>query len=209
MADLFFFKQRLKFSLKLGIVGIGLGLLATWYFWNQLEFAEDRIQFLLSAVITGGLILALFGLGVYYIAVARITDPSKNLADKFDSLPWWILKIALLILSIIVMAFFIMRLSASAENEFDMIRDGHLVVLEERIKANPSLLEKKESKEGGTLIQVAYSEGYHEAVALLLENGASADEMNQDGKNPVIASIMNLPMLTSLLEYGLNPELLN
>jgi len=207
MADLFLIRERLKFSLRLAVIGVVLGLLGTWYFWSQLEFAADRSQFLLSAVITGGLALAAIGLLLFYIAAKRVTDPSKNLTDRFNNLPWWVFKIVALILSIIVMALFIYRLSAATEDEFDMIRDGHLVALEERIKANPAVVEKKESKAGGTLIQVAFSEGYHEAVTLLLQNGAHADEIDPGGRNPIIVSLGTPLMLKSLLEAGFDPDL--
>jgi ankyrin repeat protein len=207
MADLFIIKERLKFSLKLAAVGVGLGLLATWHFWRQLEFDADRSRFLLSAVVTGGLVLGLLGLLLFYIAAKQVVDPSKNLTDRFDSLPWWVFKIVVLLLAIGVMGFFIHRFSISSENEFDLLRKGKTALLKQRIEANPSLLKKKDLKEGVTLIQTAYREGDHAAVAVLLENGAEIEGMDLQGRNPVILSMGNLPMLEVLLKGGGDAEL--
>ena len=207
MADLFIIKERLKFSLKLSVVGTILGLLSTWYFWSQLEFESDPSSFFLSAVITGALALAVIGLFLFYLAARRVVDPSKNLTDRFDSLPWWVFKIVLLVLCLVVMAVFILRLELQADSTFDLIRDSHLTELQGRITAQPTLLQQTNSKGGETLVQMAFRENHPEAVVLLLANGAELEGMDAQGRNPIVVSLENLPMLRSLLEAGLDPEL--
>ncbi|MDH3981551.1 MAG: ankyrin repeat domain-containing protein, partial [Kiritimatiellaceae bacterium] len=208
MADLFIIKRRLKFSLWLALIGTGLAGLATWYFYSQLEFEVDNHKFLLSAAITGAMALGTVGLVLFNLAARRVIDPSQSLTDRIDNLPWWTVKVVALLVMIGVLGGVVYRFSGRAEDEFDLLRDDELVVLKERIEANPAVLERKENKKSGiTLVQVAYRENRSEAVELLLASGASVDGLDAMGRNPVIASLNNLPMLEILLGAGMDPNM--
>ena len=206
MADLFIVKLRLKFTLMLMSVGIVLGALATWYFYDQIEFESDRSPFLLSAAITGAMVLGWFGLLLVFFAAKRIMNPSHNFINRLDQLPWWLIRVVLVLCLIGAGVFFIGRYRLSAENEFDLLRAGHFQLLEERIKEKPHLIEHKNGK-GKTLLQVAYRENLPEAVAVLLDNGSEIIDLDPQGRDPIIASLGNLPMLGTLLDCGLNPNL--
>lgn len=205
MADLFIVRERLKFSAMLSAVCTLLGGLATWHFWKQLEFDYENSRFLLSAVITAALALATVGLAVFYLAAQRMMNPTKSFTDRIDTFPWWIVKISLLILVIAVAGFFVYRYGDMGEDEFDLLRLGNLETLEERIQSSPRLLTAT-NVEGLTLIQEAYQDNNTEAVRLLLDLGSSTDHIDPLGRNPVLASLENLPMLEVLLDGGLNPS---
>ncbi|MDF7826469.1 ankyrin repeat domain-containing protein [Pontiellaceae bacterium B12227] len=206
MADLFIVKERLKFSLILSLIGVGLGLLATWHFWNQLEFETDNSKFLLSATITGALMIGSVGLFLFYLSAKRVVDPAHSFTDRFDSIPWWLIKVFLVLAVIVVAGFFIIRHRGEAQDEFELLRSGEIALLAERIEAYPVLLDRLDPKSGSTLLQLAYRENRPEAVQLMIDHGASVAELEVQGVSPIVASLQNIPMLEVLLEGGFNPD---
>lgn len=206
MADIYIVKERLKFALLMIGVGVVLGGLATWHFHGQIELDTDRNRFLLAALITGALLIGWFGLFIFYLSAQRIFNPTNRFPDRLASQPWWIVKVLLILGVIGTGAFFIAKYGDSAESEFELIRLGHLQSLEERIQLQPAMLEKKNA-DGLTLLQFAYVENDPHAVSLLIENGASIEGLDPFGHDPIIASLENLPMLGTLLDCGLNPDL--
>jgi ankyrin repeat protein len=207
MADLYIVKIRLKFSLKLTAVGVFLGMLSIWYFWSQLEYASDRSSFLMACVVTGALALGWLGLLIFYISAKRIVDPGHHNPGALDRVPWFIVRVFLMVLLLVAMGLGLARYSDRGEDEFDLLRDGNLTALEERITANPLLLEKRDGRDGPTLMMVAFRENRPEAVGVLLTNGADLIGADAEGRNPVIASLLNLPMLGVLLDNGVDPGL--
>lgn len=202
MADLFIVKERLKFSLKLvGALVVG-GVLATWYFHGHGGEGGDRSSFYLAAAATGALALGWLGVLVYFLCALRPANPSGHLTDRFDALPWWGIKILALVLFIGILGAVLVRYSTHSEDVFALLRHGHLEQLEERIAAHPALLENPESKGGPTLAQVAFRENQPEALGRLLALGADPSRLDPAGRDPVIASLKNPPMLEVLLAAG-------
>ncbi|WP_168433384.1 ankyrin repeat domain-containing protein [Pontiella sulfatireligans] len=205
MADLFIIREWLKFMLWAVAVAVGGGALATWHFWGQIDLLGDERSFLLAASITGALALAWVFLLVYFLAAQRVMQPSHHNPGALDAIPWWVLKVLLLVVFIGAMAYGLKRYGDQGENEFVLLRHGHLPQLEERLVAVPALLEKHESKGGPTLMQAAFRENHPEAVVLLLGHEASLDGVDPQGRSPVVASLQNLSMLEALLGAGLDP----
>ncbi|MDF7809140.1 ankyrin repeat domain-containing protein [Pontiellaceae bacterium B12219] len=207
MADIYIIKERLRFSLLAALSAMGLSALAAWHFWNQIEIEADRSRFLLAASITAALGVAVIGLFLFYLLAKREVNPAFSFADRLDRIPWWIINVVIIVGIIGGAGFFIARNSDHAQNEFDLIRFNHLTALELRIDENPAVLGKKDAKSGRTLLQVAFVENYPDAVKMLIDAGASVEELAVESGNPVIASLENLPMLGTLMDCGLNPEL--
>jgi ankyrin repeat protein len=207
MADIYIIKERLKFSLLVALAAMGLSGLAAWHFWNQIEIEADRGPYLMALIITVALGVAAIGLFIFYLSANRVVNPSRNFTDRFDRIPWWIIKVLFIVAVIGGAGFFIARNSDHAESEFELMRLNHLAALELRIEESPSVLAKKEAKSGRTLLQVAFAENYPDAVKMLIEAGAPVKELTAEASNPVIASLENLPMLEVLMDCGLNPEL--
>lgn len=207
MADIFLVKERLKFTLKLLAVGIAAGAAASWYFHGQIEYPEDRSRFLLTVLVTCALALGFIGTLVFYAAARQVVNPAHNVTDRIDSVPWWFVRIFLLLLMIAAGGFALHRFSAEAENEFTLLKKSNLDALEQRIAANTALLDKKDLKTGLTLAQIAFSENNPAAVRLLLKQGSDPTKLDPQGRSPVILAIENEAMLSVLLEQGVNPEM--
>lgn len=183
-----------------------LGALATWHFHGQIEFDTEKNRFFLSALITGALFIGWIGLLLFFFSAKWIVNPSYNFMDRRDRFPWWVVKVVLILGVIGAASVFVVRYRDQAASEFELIRSGRFHTLEERIKTQPSLLE---SKNGGglTLLQFAYRENNLQGVSFLIENGAVVEGLDPLGRNPIIASLVNLPMLETLLQCGLNPDI--
>ena len=205
MADIYIVKMRVRFSAMLLLVLTLLGGLATWHFWNQVQFEQDTNQFLLSAVVTGALALGTIGLFIFYLFVQYAMTPSRTITDAMDAVPWWLLKVMFVLTVIGIAAFFVLRYRNLAEDEFELLRKGRLTALETRIQERPVLLERRNS-DGLSLLQVAYLENHPEGVRLLVSLGVPATDLDPSGRNPVIGSMFNQPMLEALLDSGLSPS---
>lgn len=205
MADIFIVKLRVRFAAMLSLVLTLLGGLATWHFRNQVEFEPDNSKFLLSAVVTGAFAVVTVGLFLFYLVAQFVVNPSRKVADRIDSVPWWILKVLLVVLVIGAAGYFVVRYRNFAEDEFTLLRKGKLDALQTRMEARPVLLEQKGAG-GLTLTQVAYQEGHPDALRLLIGLGAQTAGLDPSGGSPVIASMLNLPMLSTLLDCGLDPS---
>jgi ankyrin repeat protein len=206
MADLFIVKERLKLSLKLvGVAFIG-GLLSTWYFLGQLKVGGEERSLYLSATVTGALALAWIGLLVFFLSAKRVVDPGHHNPGALDRFPWWTVKILLLAVLLAAGGYALQRYSHQMEGEFGLLRADELAMLRTRIQMEPTLLEKPEGKGGATLAQVAFRENHPEALAMLLEQGASPEGLDSQGRNALVASLDNLPMLDVLLAAGFDPD---
>ncbi|QBG48033.1 hypothetical protein EGM51_11720 [Verrucomicrobia bacterium S94] len=205
MADLFIIRGRLRFSAQIGLVLTALAGFAAWHFHGQLEFELDDRKFLFSAILTGALVLGTVVLFIAYLVAGRITNVSRSLLDRVESFPWWIVGLLLVLVLIGGAGWFVMRYQSAVQNEFDLLRNGKLTLLEQRISANPKVLSRKNA-EGLTLIQVAFRENYPEALAWLAGHGAPLVNLDPRGISPVIASLGNPPMLETLLNAGLSPS---
>lgn len=205
MADLFIVKARLK--LMLWFVGVGFlgALLSTWHFLNQLEVGGEEGSFYMSAVVAGALALAWMGLVVFYFMAGRVYNPYRNI-PRGVNFPWWTLKVLLVVAVLVAGGIGLHYFSKQLEGEFNLLREGELETLKERIQLDPALLEKPDGKGGGTLVQVAYRENHPQAVALLLASGASREGLDAAGRNPLVASLGNVPMLRILLDAGFDPD---
>ncbi|MEA2068399.1 MAG: ankyrin repeat domain-containing protein, partial [Verrucomicrobiota bacterium] len=206
MADLFIVKERLKLSLWLVGTGFFGSLLATWYFMRQTRFDGEEGNFYMAAVVTGALALAWVGLLVFFLFAKRVVDPGHHNPGALDRFPWWLVKMFLLVVFIAAMGYGLKHFSRFVEGEFALLRSGDIELLEVRIKMDPALLEKPEGKAGATLVQVAFRENHPRAVAMLLANGATREGLDATGRNPVVASLENLPMLGTLLQAGFDPD---
>ena len=100
MADIYIVRQRIKGALQFTGAALLLAGFATWYFYSQLEFSDDRNRFVLSALIAAALGIAWIGLLFFYISAIRMVNPANNYTDRFDNLPWWFLKITALLMLI-------------------------------------------------------------------------------------------------------------
>lgn len=205
MADIFIVRERLKFTTKLMVALTLLCGLATWYFWKQLEFETDQSRFLFSAVLTGASALGTLGVVLFYLTAQLVVNPSRGMTDRIDTIPWWVVRILLMLAVIGVSGYFIYRYSDHAESEFDLLQAADFQTLEERLQARPELLTETNDDEW-TLLQAAYRNNQPEAVELLLSLNSPAENLDPSGRNPVIASLDNLPMLTVLLNGGFDPE---
>lgn len=206
MADIFIVRGQLKLSLWFVGVGFFMGLLATWHAWGQIGLGgEGREQFLLSATVTGALAVAWIVLLVLCFFVGRLMEPDISTQRRERSVPWWVLKCAVLLVFIAALALLLPWLSSQGGNEFALLRKGKFSVLEERLIENPELLESKEKGSGKTLLALALGSGNPEAVELLLSNGAELASMT-NGQNWVVAALPNLPLLESLLRHGADPD---
>ncbi len=202
MADLFIVKERLKLSLKLvGAAFIG-GLLSTWYFLGRLELGGEESSLYLSAAVTGSLALAWIGLLFTFLSAKRVVDPGHYNPGALDRFPWWTLKVLLLAAG----GYGLRHFSHQMEGEFGLLRAGDLELLKARIQVDSTLLEKPEGKGGATLAQVAFRENHPEALAMLLEQGASPEGLDSQGRNALVVSLDNLPMLDVLLAAGFDPD---
>lgn len=181
-------------------------MLSTWYFHVQEGEGGDRSPFYLAAAATGALALGWLGVLACFLSALRPANPSGHLTDRFDALPWWGIKILALALFIGILAAVLIRFSAQSEDVFALLRHGDLVQLEERLAAHPALLEKPESKGGPTLAQVAFRENRPEALRRLLALGADPGRLDPAGRDPVVASLKNTPMLEVLLAAGFDPR---
>ncbi len=196
-------KERLKFSIRLLIGGAVLGALITGYFWCQKESEIGQNVFFLSASITGAVALGSLELVIYFFTTLQSRRRGEKNSTRAERVPWWILNNISLILCIGAMGFFILRVSMDNKSGFDLIREGYLITLQDRIIANPALLQQTEFVEG-TLIQMAFSEAYPKAVELLLKNGAKVEGMDLQGRDPIVVSLGNLPLLSVLLDGDLD-----
>jgi ankyrin repeat protein len=187
-------------------VGVGLGALASWHFWSQQDYEAENSHFLFSIVATGALVLAWFGLLLAYFIFRPREAPEYKSAKKRRDFPWWTVAIGFCVVLLVAAGIIINNVSNQLLGEFILLRDGKLDALEERIQSNPSLLQKTEGKEGATMVQVAFRENMPQAVELLIGLGASKADLAGAGRDPVAASLANLPMLLVLLESGFNPE---
>ena len=206
MADLFIVKERLKLSLWLVGTGFFGSLLTTWYFMRQTRFDGEESNFCMAAVVTGALALAWVGLLAFSLFAKRVVDPGHHNPGALDRVPWWLVKMLLLIVFIAAMGYGLKRFSRFVEGEFALLRSDDIAMLEMRIKKDPALLEKAEGKAGATLVQVAFRENHPQAMAMLLENGAAREGLDVAGRNPVVDSLENLPMLGTLLQAGFDPD---
>ena len=188
MADLFIVQTRLRFTLKLTAVGVLLGALSTLWFHSQMEHEFDRDKFLFSAIFTGALMVGWLGLGVFYLLAKHTVTPGHGVSDRIDEMPWWILKVVVIVILIGGGWFLIARYADQAGDEFDLVMEERYEVLEARLAANPALIQSVDAKTGATLLQMAFRHEKPDAVALLLQYGASGMELAEGGVNPVVAS---------------------
>ena len=130
MADLYIVRTRLKFSLLLATVVLILSALATWWFWKQLEFEADNQTFLFSATVTGALALGWIGLLVSHLVAKYVVTPGYTMSDRIDALPWWALKVILVLLVIGAGWFMIARYSNDSSDAFDLLVGDQLEALQ-------------------------------------------------------------------------------
>jgi|GEM_PF-1554712 len=202
MADLFIIRKRILFSCQLTAVLAALAAFASWHFWREIEFDADRNRFLLAATITGALTLGSIGLGLFYLSLSRVRQPSGHMTDPIDNLPWWLIQVVILVLVIGGAAVFIVRQQDRGTSVFTLMNKGDLEMMAERLEEDPALLEQNDPKEKGTLLQVALRENNPAAVAILLDLGAIFEE----GDHPLKASLQNTSMLDVLLKGGVDPN---
>jgi len=207
VADLFIIKERLRFVLKLVAVGVAGGGLATWHFWRQADVVDGRESFLMAATVTGALVIAWVGLLVFYVSTRRVEAPAYHSPQELDSIPWWYVKILGLVLIIGGLGYAIHRLSGSHGDVFALMRSGALEELGTRLAEDPALLQRKEGRNGGTLLETAYGENRPDCVAMLVASGADPAQLAAGERNPLLDSLDNPPMLKVLLEAGFDPGL--
>lgn len=204
MADIFIIKLRLKFTIKLVAFFLVLSALSMWNFHSQIEIESDKNLFYLTMTTTGTLLIGWLGLLVFYRLVPWIMDPARSLNE--GRLPWWVVNVLLLLGVIGVGGYFVMQNLDGLRDEFELVRSNSVELLEERIQRNAKVLKREESESGLSLLQVAYQEDHPKMVRLLLDYDASIEEMDAEGRNPIIASLENLPLLDALLEGGMDPD---
>lgn len=206
MSDLFIVQNRLRFSLKLTGFCVLLGLLATWWFHKQLEFEVDNHQFLFAATLTAALLIGWLGLLLFYVIAKHFVIPGYSVSDRIDEMPWGIVKMVLMLVLIGAGWFMIARYADQAGGEFDLLVEGRLEVLEERIRVNPALLRQIDPKTDQTLVQMAFRHGDPEAVTMLLAQGAAGGELGAERRDPLVESFGEPAMLTALLDGGFDPD---
>lgn len=205
MADLFIMRRQTRLALWFlgaGIVGF---LLAAWHFYSQLEYGEEHNKYLFSLISSGVLAVGWLGLFIFYLSTSRARSV-KHIVDVFDRIPWRAVQFVILVLVIGVTGVFVYRYADHLESGFDLLRDGDLVVLGQRLEENPALMKQLNTEDGASLVQVAFQENRPEAVGLLLKKGASRENLDLRGRNPVTLSLNNLPMLRVLLDAGFDPK---
>jgi ankyrin repeat protein len=209
MSDLFIVKGQLRLSFWLVGVGVVLGGLATWRFQNQLSAGGDEQPFYFAAVVTGGLVLVWLILLVLCLMAYRVLEPERYNFDLIDRVPWWVLKVVLLLVSIGGLAYGVHRFSGTTQDVFSLLRRGEIELLEERLITNPRWVELRDRKNGETLMQVAFRENHPDAVALLLELGVGLDGVDPEGRAPMVAALKNCSLLEVLLKAGGDPNALD
>ena len=205
MADLFLIKGQLKLTLwLLGVAFIG-GLLSTWHFLKQLDVGVDESTFFMSMVVTGAFGVAWIGVFIFFLMAKRVVEPGHyNPPER--NFPWWTVKALLIVAVLVGGGIALKHYGKLVAGEFALLREGDLQTLQQRVSVDPAVLEKTEGKGGATLVQVAYREDRPQALAMLLENGASPEGLDAAGRNPVVASLGNPPMLKTLLDAGFEPD---
>ena len=208
MADLFIVKIRLKVAL--GFVGTSVigGALATWNAGRQAGPSGGEERFLLSATITGALVLAWVALLIVYLSAKRVMEPERGKQYRQPHFPWWTLKYAVLLAFIATMAVIIHGLAARVATEFTLLEKGNLPALQERIAEDPAVLERTDRKTGKKLLLLALENEQLEAIGLLLSNGAEL-ESTTNGQSWVVAALPNPPLLETLLIHNVNPDALD
>lgn len=205
MADMFRVRGWLKVSSSLLAAFSLLSGFLTWHFWKQLEFEIDESRFLMAAAVTGALLVGTVVVFLFYLASLWTTTPGRSFSDRFDEMPWWTLAVVVIALLIGASGFFIHNYQDEAESEFELLREGRLEILQDRLRDRPALLARTD-RQGLSLVQAAYRQGNADAVRLLLEMGCPAENLAPEGRSPVIESLRSLAMLEVLLANGLNPS---
>lgn len=204
--DLYIVKERLRLMLWLVGFGFAGGLFFTVYAWMQIEPSGNGLErFLSSFVVAGALaIIEIFLLiritVVRWALVPRIPRPLQRF-----NVTWWMVKCIFLCVFITIMGVVLHHHSGLLQNEFDLLKDGNLELLDERISANPQLLERCEKKSEKTLLEIAWGNGNVDAVDMLLSKGA---EWKAAIRREDFAAVMfyNLPMIETLLRHGVDPN---
>jgi ankyrin repeat protein len=205
MADSRTIKRRLKMILWFLTAGILFGIFAMWNAKSMEEIAPGENQFLLAASITGGLVLAWIGALFSLLGVHLFLEPNPSRKPRKFHLPFWIVKVLFLLISIVVLAIFLRRLSLKTANEFTLFRKNRISALREFVEQNPEALVRKDAKTGKTLLELALDRGNAPLASMLLKRGAELD-LGTNAPNWVIIHMQNLPMLEVLLEYGADPD---
>ena len=205
MADSHTIKRRMRMILWFLVAGILLGVFAMWDAKNQMDSVSGESRFLLSAAITGGLVVAWVGTLITLLGVHLFFDPKPNRKARKFYLPFWIVKVLFLLISIVALTVLLRRLSLKTANEFSLFRKNRISALQEFIKQNPEALLHKDTKTGKTLLELTIDNGDASLASLLLQEGAELD-LGTNAPNWVVIQMQNLPMLKVLLEYGADPE---
>jgi len=206
MADLFIVRLRLKATLWfIGAVFAGC-LFGTWDSWNRIGLGgEGEPRFLLFASVSGALALALAGLLVVFLTIGKFMEPGHGRVGWWDRVPWWAVRVVVLLALIGAGAVVLLRLSAKMADEFTLLRKGKVAELGEYIDANPVALERKDRKTGQTLLESALASGNADVVEMLFSRGVEMASAT-NGHNWVVEMLDNPPMLKTLLWHGSDPN---
>ncbi len=206
MADLITIKEWLKWLLwLLGAAILGV-LLIVWHSWYEARFGAGRQGFLLAVTVTCSLTVLWLVVFLFHHSTRRLLALNTfiNRFGRVSRSLYWIMLSGIVCGLVGYASYNYFTLEG---DEFALLKMGVVSELEARIEANPELLSQRETPDGPSLLAAAFQSEDIDMVEMLLNHGAVFCAGDNNGRSPISIALRNIPMLKTLLEGGVSPDL--